>query len=392
LIINELVPLLEEVEVDNTYSTRLKRWSSIPMLSEPCMPFLHQEQQWYCVEVQTDLKNVDSLAALPFVEFIDEIRSGKVILGLFNLNESFTWIVDLGYRIATELNIPPNHIALFSNAGRLDISPDTFRYFWIRDFESIISNQVKAHPDDTTLCRKDHNGVFEKKYLMLNRRWRLHRPYFVALLNETNLLDQGLVSLAPADCGFDWDQIIQLTDGIALDMYTNHEWPEFKPRILQALTNAKLLPPMYLDTDDLTINQADYQPHTNKLYEQTYFSVVSETNYFGPGDSRAPFLSEKTFKTIAHRHPFVMLAPSETMACLKDIGYKTFDGFIDETYDKEKNDVTRMKMVLEETRRLCSLSPDEVKQFVQGTSAICEHNLALMRNRPVNDFYKEMNL
>ena len=37
----------------------------------------------------------------------------------------------------------------------------------------------------------------DKAFLNLNRRWRAHRPMFVALLKANKLLDKGLVSFGP---------------------------------------------------------------------------------------------------------------------------------------------------------------------------------------------------
>jgi hypothetical protein len=52
------------------------------------------------------------------------------------------------------------------------------------------------------------------------------------------------------------------------------------------------------------------------------------------GDSELTiFLSEKAFKPIACSHPFIFMGNKGSLAKLREIGYKTFDGFIDETYD-----------------------------------------------------------
>ena len=45
------------------------------------------------------------------------------------------------------------------------------------------------------------------------------------------------------------------------------------------------------------------------------------------------FISEKTFKTIACSHPFIVMGNKNTMSKLREMGYKTFDNFIDEGYD-----------------------------------------------------------
>ena len=42
-----------------------------------------------------------------------------------------------------------------------------------------------------------HQPSYNKKYLNLNRRWRAHRPMFVALLKANKILEEGLVSFGP---------------------------------------------------------------------------------------------------------------------------------------------------------------------------------------------------
>jgi hypothetical protein len=92
----------------------------------------------------------------------------------------------------------------------------------------------------------------------------------------------------------------------------------------------------------------------------TYFSVVAETNFyrdFGPG----LFLSEKVFKPVSRRHPFLVLGRPHTIKKFKEIGYRSFSNIIDESYDDEFDDRKRMNMVLEETKRLAD--PEEEDEW-----------------------------
>lgn len=68
-----------------------------------------------------------------------------------------------------------------------------------------------------------------------------------------------------------------------------------------------------------------------KLYLDTWATVVSEAS-FADEDSTI-FLSEKLFKPIACRHPFVVFGNKCSLIKLRQMGYKTFTGFIDESYD-----------------------------------------------------------
>jgi hypothetical protein len=127
------------------------------------------------------------------------------------------------------------------------------------------------------------------------------------------------------------------------------------------------------------------------LYADSYFSVVSETNFYtntlGVQGETGRFLSEKTFKPIAMRHPFLILSVPNMLDKLKEIGYQTFSPWIDESYDKELDDNKRMLMVAKEVKRLCELPPEELTKFLLETRKIVEHNFNVFINRQ-NFFYR----
>ena len=70
-------------------------------------------------------------------------------------------------------------------------------------------------------------------------------------------------------------------------------------------------------------------------YDNTYFSIVSETlvNVINPPDRHLPFVTEKTFKPIAYRHPFVVAAQPGHLQYIRNLGFETFDNLFDEGYD-----------------------------------------------------------
>ena len=74
------------------------------------------------------------------------------------------------------------------------------------------------------------------------------------------------------------------------------------------------------------------------------------------------------------QHPFVLITIPNSLDVLKELGYKTFSPWIDESYDKELDDTKRMLMIVEETKRLCNLSPDQLAEFLIAMREICLHN------------------
>ena len=76
-----------------------------------------------------------------------------------------------------------------------------------------------------------------------------------------------------------------------------------------------------------------------------------------------------------------MIAPPGSLSALKSLGYKTFSGLINETYDQERDDVKRLIAILEETKRLDLLKGQELTDWLGKAKEICEYNYALLRTK-----------
>ena len=270
--------------------------------------------------------------------------------------------------------IPKNKIVLISeNYDLKDIN------YWTHISEMSIKFQASRNIFPDTLKKKKYT----KSFLNLNRRWRIHRPCFVGLIHSMNLLDKGLISLGRADDYLNWHSVF---DNISNLLKEDEDL--YKLFISNKESICKL-PDMYLDTTDLIsptrarIELSDVQyADTLKLYQNTYFSVVSETFFFnGPGR----FFSEKTFKPIAFMHPFILMSQPHSLKILRDLGYKTFHPYIDESYDTETNDISRLKMILKEVERLSSFSDTEVEIFIDVIKPITNHNFINLIRKKNNE-------
>jgi hypothetical protein len=98
--------------------------------------------------------------------------------------------------------------------------------------------------------------------------------------------------------------------------------------------------------------------------------VPTETVYFG----RRTHITEKTFKAIALEMPFVLVATAGSLKYLREYGFKTFDGIIDESYDLETDDVVRIEKVVKLLKDLDKLSVEQRQQIHQDCLPIVEHN------------------
>jgi len=98
--------------------------------------------------------------------------------------------------------------------------------------------------------------------------------------------------------------------------------------------------------------------------------VPTETVYFG----RRTHLTEKTFKAIALEMPFVLVAPAGSLEYMREYGFQTFAGILDESYDEETDDLRRVERVVKLLKDLDDLSVGERQQIHQACLPRVEHN------------------
>jgi hypothetical protein len=87
--------------------------------------------------------------------------------------------------------------------------------------------------------------------------------------------------------------------------------------------------------DMLSLDQQNnHRLSVDQHYSDSYCNIVLET-FFDIEHNTGTFVSEKTFKPIKNAQPFVIAGPQGTLQCLRDLGYRTFDHVIDNSYDLE---------------------------------------------------------
>jgi hypothetical protein len=98
--------------------------------------------------------------------------------------------------------------------------------------------------------------------------------------------------------------------------------------------------------------------------------LVTETLATG----RRQHLTEKTFKPICLRMPFVMVSTQGSLAYLRQYGFKTFGEFWDESYDDECNDILRIEKVAKVLADLDQLDHVKKQQLFDRMQPVIEHN------------------
>jgi len=138
------------------------------------------------------------------------------------------------------------------------------------------------------------------------------------------------------------------------------------------------LPMVEIDTQNIQNKENFNTSFTSnwKHYQETFLSIVSETLYLP--DNITPFecnfFSEKICKPLVNLHPFILMSTPYSLQKLRKFGFKTFDGFIDESYDNEKSHLKRMQMIFDELDKFRNKSDEELKDWWKEILPILEHN------------------
>ena len=98
--------------------------------------------------------------------------------------------------------------------------------------------------------------------------------------------------------------------------------------------------------------------------------VVTETVYHG----KRSHLTEKTFKPICLRMPFVLVSAAHSLEYLKRYGFKTFHTIWDESYDQETDDGQRLIKIARLLKDLDDQSPKELNSMYTASWPIIEYN------------------
>ena len=123
------------------------------------------------------------------------------------------------------------------------------------------------------------------------------------------------------------------------------------------------------------------------LYNRYYFSLVTSTSF----DTPWTHPDEKFWKPLGQFHPFIWIGPPNSIKSLHRLGFKSFSPYIDESYDKEEDCEKRMLMIVDEVKRLCAMSKDEIHEWYFSMYDILVHNWRRILYYNPNPFLKMYN-
>ena len=214
-------------------------------------------------------------------------------------------------------------------------------------YDSFLPKILDYNENLTAIADYKQNFTVDRpyKFLLLNGRARLHRTQLLAKL--AGLLDQAIWTNLDSDAG-----PIQLLD---LKYEYNHV------ATTSGIPNSGFVKHQLFDNKwgDVYIKE--------NLYQDTYFSIVTETVF----DYPYSFRTEKIWKPIAIGHPWIAVASQGFYRDIHRLGFRTFGHLIDESFDQIDNNQDRLDRIANIVQDLCQ---QDLVSFLNSAQEVCEHN------------------
>jgi hypothetical protein len=229
------------------------------------------------------------------------------------------------------------------------------------------------------------NSLREKYFLSYNRIIREYRLALVAMIYEMGLQDKGIISLGAPKINEEYGGTWPTHIGDFIKDKKQNEMVSSALKKIKSLcpivADQDILPETVFSSDGEHISIGDWTNFSHQ-YKRVYFNVVTESCYY----DECIYFSEKTFKPIGQLTPFILMSTPYSLAKLREIGFKTFDGWIDESYDKEEDNDKRFFMIIEVIKNLCGVSREELHDWYYSLTDILIHNQKTLRDyQPLQD-------
>lgn len=326
---------------------------------------------------------------------LDAIRHGK---GYFLLDFSLESFVELPFfekmeQYFMQANIPLHKVIYMTGCPNAEEIYQKFCYdrgieysqrmkilFW-DTFEWKMSQQQQVE----SIANSDINQI-RKTFLSLNYRYRPHRLELFLTFYKNNLLNSSLFTL-PEKNPEGPHTFIQSIDREFLNRLDISE-----QELNYIQTN--ILP---LQIDKLSQDHTRHAEMTMEIghttehfYKSTMMSVVTETYAY----QYAIAETEKTFKPIKYKHPFIIVGAPKSLYYLRKKGYKTFSNWFDESYDEIDNHKDRIIAIGNLCKEIDSWDKQKKQIFITETRDVLNHNFEVFVNThktiPFKEFWKTL--
>ena len=166
---------------------------------------------------------------------------------------------------------------------------------------------------------------------------------------------------------------------IGLDDYLRHN----DAGELHAVTNLLKKCPILDQTIETYPILAPANFNISNLYHSFFVEIVCESYFSGT----TFFPTEKIWRPIMMKTPFIVQGPSNFLTNLKKLGFKTFDRWWDEGYSEDPP-VWQIKLIKEIINNISKKSTDELQEMYLSMTAVLDHNHQRLLSLTDKDFFE----
>jgi hypothetical protein len=235
-----------------------------------------------------------------------------------------------------------------------------------------------SHKDISGYIKYDINLPHKEKiFTFFNGNPRFHRLITFMYMDDMDLLEKSFATM--------------LGDGPHNDIFR-----QFK-RELDLSRFPMKLHPNDADKKGLVTHTMNVPDTFVQAHVRSYFDFITETTignlgelsnnefdqygnvkdtYSGPDWWETEFFTEKLWRAIFYKRPFILLGSYKQTQTLRDMGFKTFNDFWDEDFDNEKDFMKRIMRVCLQVYNICKLDRQVIHNMFMSDSMkqIVEHN------------------
>jgi hypothetical protein len=259
--------------------------------------------------------------------------------------------------------------------------PDNYRYF---QFENFCQRMTNFEENISCMSRTDeiYNKI-QKPYtfLFLNGRMRPHRKWLLLKLADLNLLDRSLYTNldnknAPnRELTYTVEGQDLMSRAEPLQYLPSHYEVDFYKDYIGKHSNETNVKMTLFNNE---WGEAYIKPEP---YIDTYFSLVTETVFSGTNS----FRTEKIWKPIMMGHPWIAVANRSFYRDLRNMGFRTFNDVVDESFDLIDNPHDRIERISQVVKDLCT---SNLTQFMLQCKDTCKYNQQVLLDYQINHVSK----
>jgi len=93
-----------------------------------------------------------------------------------------------------------------------------------------------------------------------------------------------------------------------------------------------------------------------------------------PFSRKHTFVSEKTYKPIIAKKPFIVFSEPGFLDAMRQIGFQTFHPFINEDYDHIRDYDVKIDKIIKEVQRISNLKKEDYENLLEQCQPIVKHN------------------